>query len=135
MNPILQTGHPYTIIYSNWMAVTYRKEITITGYLPETGKHLYKTKGKRTIETLTQKDLNDSLVFEDHALPVMLDSETDKFSGNCMFNFVTAYPDPLRHFIREKCVNPSEFTFQKILYHHPKESDSEGGLPLFPEKE
>ena|SRR5579872_3350426 len=136
MQPQLIVSKKYTLIYISAAAITFRKEITIARFDESTGRHVAKEKGKRTPYYLPAADkLQDYLVFEGHNLPLVIDSDTDRFTGNAQFNFVTDNPAGLKAFIEMKCLNPSPDKFARILYTGTDRSGSSdlAETPLFPE--
>jgi hypothetical protein len=135
MKKQLQTGHAYTLVTITWMATTLRMEIFVTGHNPRINTYFYRKSGNGKINTLTQRDLDQALVFEGHNIPFTLDTETDRFSGNAQYNFVTEDPITLKAFIQQHCLNPCRDNFDKILYQPPAQIctvDTEG-MSLFGE--
>ncbi len=119
MLPIeLKIKSAYTMIFiSESLATTTKDEIIITGLDEKRQRYIFKRRGSRKEYYLPPTEqLQERLFFEGHNLPLMVDTETNRFSGNACFNFVTDYPQILREFIKTKCLNPSPVTFEKILY-------------------
>ena len=118
MNIPFKIGGKYTIVkISDALAHTMKAEIQIVGFDQELGQHIYTFKGKRKRFLIgKERELDKQLVFEGHALPILVDSDTDRFMGNGRFNFVTDDPAGLKAFIEKNCLNPSPEKFEKILH-------------------
>lgn len=133
MNVQLKENGKYTLItVSDFLATTTKREIIITHSVPN-GKWVFKHKGERKKFYFPQ-DLRYTLVFGGHDLPVLVDTETSRFTGNALFNFVTDEPDKLKSFIVQHCLNPDPEKFHKIRVTPTDRSAVDGdGTPLFPE--
>lgn len=134
MNIKFEIDGKYTLVaISEGLAHSIRHEIVITGFNDGCDRFTFKENGRgkrREFFLPGAEKLDQQLVFEGHFLPFVLDSETDSFCGNAMFNFVTDDPAELRLFIKQYCLNPSPTTFGKCLYSPGNKSDIRN-LPLF----
>lgn len=128
MNIDFKNNGQYTLVTVNVMCS--RKEITILGTDPISGRKMYK-EGKGRKKLLMPLNFENILVFEGHSLPFLLDSETNRFIMDCHFHFLTDNAQELREFISSNCLNPDEYKFSRI-YFSPKENRTDDKISLFP---
>lgn len=102
------------ITISDWLAITERDEITITGFLQKEQQYTYRYKGSKKEYIFPLLDWK-CLLFEGHNLPLLIDSETNRYMGNACFNFITDKPKELKQFIAVDCINPDPETFADIM--------------------
>lgn len=132
MNIQLKVNQKYTCIRISGFATCVKYEIIITG-IASNGSYICKNKGKRK-EYYFNGDLRDMLLFEGHGLPLLVDSETNRFFGNAKLNFVTDEPEKLRTYIGQNCLNPDLEVLHKIRVTPTDRNKVDGeGVPLFPE--
>ena len=117
MNITFEINGKYTLVSISGMAITIRAEIVITGLHEVSLRYIFKHRGrKKEFYLPKEEDLQRILVFKGHGLPFTVDSETERFTGNAQFNFVTDKPEELKLFIEKNCLNASPSKFAKVFY-------------------
>jgi len=125
------------ITISDWLAITERNEITITGFQQKEQQYTFRKKGSKKEYRFPLTDWK-CLLFEGHNLPLLIDSETNSYMGNACFNFITDKPEELKQFISMNCINPDAETFTHIMFTPALNRDTCRDLPytpLFPDNE
>lgn len=143
----LKAGDKITMIQIGGMAMTRKSEITITGFDEAKQRYTYKEGRKRKEYYLPEK-LNEVMLFKGHGLPLLVDTETNKWSGNACFNFILANniertdtpmsivsastPEQLAEYIKGHQINDEFNGYGEILYTTPDDRDTE--KLLFPDQ-
>jgi len=121
----LKTGEKYTMIgISEFMAHTYRRELTIKG--KNNDRYIFSEKGKRK-QFLFPEKLKDIAIFEGWDLPFKVDSDTGSFCGNALVNMV-GDEKVIKDYFDNKQLNPD---FKKDVVVLVGEKDSR--KVLYPE--
>lgn len=104
MEPTQVQPGKYTLIECNGLAMTQKTEFELTGY-NEVGNAIIKIRGKRgKFHRIIKPE--KILLFEGWDLPIKVDMEFSRFSGNACINLVADSIERVRIWIDEKAALP-----------------------------